>query len=314
MPGTFGVVELDGYDLIGDVHGHADKLVLLLTRMGYEERNGAWQHEKRQAIFVGDLVDRGPGQIETVRIARAMVERGSALVVAGNHEFNAIAWHRGLREKSDKNRSQHEGFLNEVGAGSIDHELLIDWFLTLPLWLDLGDLRVVHACWDSNSIDVISHQTGPRNSLTEELVVAASQNESAEWIAIENLLKGPEVVLAPHPPYLDKGGHERKYARWKWGDPAAVSLRAGALIPRGTTTALGAVYPELPDDILEEPPVAAYRDTVPVFFGHYWFTGTPQPESDYAACVDYSAGKGGPLVAYRWSGEPRLVAEGFVST
>lgn len=48
------------YDIIGDVHGHASALAALLTRLGYRETRGAWRHPDRQAIFVGDLIDRGP--------------------------------------------------------------------------------------------------------------------------------------------------------------------------------------------------------------------------------------------------------------
>jgi hypothetical protein len=43
-----------------------------------------------------------------------------------------------------------------------------------------------------------------------------------------------------------------------------------------------------------------------VIFGHYWFTGTPAVISPRVACVDYSAAKDGPLVAYRWDGESEL--------
>jgi hypothetical protein len=50
----------------------------------------------------------------------------------------------------------------------------------------------------------------------------------------------------------------------------------------------------------------------PVFFGHYWLTGTPSLQSQRHACVDYSAGKGGPLVAYRYESEPDLSPERFV--
>lgn len=48
--------------------------------------------DERQAIFVDDLIDRGPKQIESVRIARAMVTADSAQIVLGNHEFNADAY------------------------------------------------------------------------------------------------------------------------------------------------------------------------------------------------------------------------------
>jgi hypothetical protein len=50
----------------------------------------------------------------------------------------------------------------------------------------------------------------------------------------------------------------------------------------------------------------------PVFFGHYWLTGSIELQSIRCACVDYSAGKGGPLVAYRFDGETELAVEKFV--
>ena len=80
-----------GYDVIGDVHGHAAKLENLLRRMEYSDASGVWRHDSRTAIFVGDLIDRGPAQLATVAIARRMIEAGSAQAVMGNHEFNAIA-------------------------------------------------------------------------------------------------------------------------------------------------------------------------------------------------------------------------------
>ena len=88
---------------------------------------------------MGDLVDgQGERQVDTVRIARAMVDSGAALIVAGNHEFNAVAWHLGEREHSDKNLRQHERFLAEVEEGSALHDDLVGWFKGLPLWLEVA--------------------------------------------------------------------------------------------------------------------------------------------------------------------------------
>jgi hypothetical protein len=83
----------NAYDVIGDIHGHAEALTALLIKMGYEERNGAWRHPERKVIFLGDFVDLGPRQVDTVMIARRMVEAGAALAVMGNRELNAIAWY-----------------------------------------------------------------------------------------------------------------------------------------------------------------------------------------------------------------------------
>jgi hypothetical protein len=139
-----------GVDVIGDVHGHADRLRTLLARLGYEQRQGVWGHRERTAVFVGDLIDRGPGQLDTLRLVRAMVEAGTAQIVLGNHEFNAVAYATVHPERLDycrphdaKHREQHQAFLAEVDFGSSLHRSIIDWFMTIPMWLDLDGLRVV---------------------------------------------------------------------------------------------------------------------------------------------------------------------------
>src|SRR5215212_8344071 len=70
------------FDIIGDVHGCFDELVELLAKLGYSERPvGAWGHDERKAIFVGDLVDRGPKIPEVVRLVMESVKAGTALCV-----------------------------------------------------------------------------------------------------------------------------------------------------------------------------------------------------------------------------------------
>lgn len=138
------------YDIVGDVHGQADKGGSAACDGLPSSCAGAYRHPTRKAIFVGDFIDRGPRQVDTYRLARNMVEADSALAILGNHEFNAIAWHlpdpdgvdsgHFLRprhgELGVKNRHQHSVFLGEV-EGTPLHAEIIDWFLTLPLWLDL---------------------------------------------------------------------------------------------------------------------------------------------------------------------------------
>jgi hypothetical protein len=70
---------------------------------------------------------------------------------------------------------------------------------------------------------------------------------------------------------------------------------------------------ELPDKPLDGREIPRYTAEVPVIVGHYWQTGTPTLLGPKAACVDYSAGAGGPLVAYRWHGEADLDASHFVA-
>lgn len=315
----------EGYDVIGDVHGHAEPLESLLRVMGYVHRRGAWRHPSRQAVFVGDLVDRGPGQLEVLRMARGMVEAGSARIVLGNHEYNAVAYATGdpdspghfLRphhgNAGPKNIRQHEAFIGAVGGlHTPEHLAVIDWFRTIPLWLDLGGLRVVHACWHGPSMAVLQPLTGPDHTLTDDLVVASSRRGTPAYDAIEVLLKGPEVELGETYGYHDKEGTWRTRARHRWWDPAAVTLRDAALIPPNATGKDAEPVPSLPERPVPDR-LDPYDGDVPVIVGHYWESGTPTVWHAKVACVDYSVAKGGELVAYRWSGEDVLVDDNFVA-
>ena len=81
-----------GYDIIGDIHGHARTLEALLETLGYSLVDGAYRHPTRKVVFLGDFIDRGPSQRGVIRIVRPMIDGGHALAVMGNHEFNAIAY------------------------------------------------------------------------------------------------------------------------------------------------------------------------------------------------------------------------------
>ena len=222
-----------GYDVIGDIHGQADKLEALLGKLGYQETGGAWRHPERQAIFVGDFVDRGPAQVRAVNTVRRMVDAGSARAVMGNHELNAIAWHTPhpeqpgeyLRPRShpswgERNRQQHAAFLAEVEHLPSLHAEIIDWFLTLPLWLDLPGLRVVHACWHTSFLDWLGPHLHEGRFLTRELMVAATDEPSdraekdnatpSVFKAVEALTKGIEIPLPDGHQFVDKDGHVRR--------------------------------------------------------------------------------------------------------
>ncbi len=317
-----------GYDVIGDIHGCADDLEALLTRMGYDVRGAAYRHPSRTAIFVGDLIDRGPHQLRVLQTVKAMVDAGSARMVLGNHEFNALAydteWPAGsgkfLRPHDDpdhpwsaKNEAQHAEFLRQV-VGEERAEYLA-WFRRQPLWLDLGDIRVVHACWHAESIAVLTEALGGDRIASDEQLARASTAGDPVYEAVETLLKGPEISLVGHgqPAYLDKDGHSRKQARLRWWDHTAATLADLAEISGTFTTEHGEPYPALPG--IEVSQDYVYDGRVPVFYGHYWRQDEPQhlhDWTDYAACVDFSAVKGGSLTAYRWSGETRIVVDNYV--
>lgn len=315
-----------GYDIIGDVHGCATQLEALLVELGYrpDAPDGAYRHPDRTAIFVGDLIDRGSEQLRVLEVAKAMSDAGTARVVMGNHEFNAIAYATEwpadsgeyLRKHTAKNDDQHQAFLEQVtGAPRAQY---LAWFWSLPLWLDLGDIRVVHACWHPDSMSIVQSELGgDRFTCLDQLIRATTKGDPL-YDAVEVLLKGPEISLTDHgqPKYRDKGGQLRKRARLRWWGEAASSLRELALVEGNFTTEDGAPYPPLPDLPVQDGSAPyVYDEPVPVFFGHYWRRGTPEHLVDWTAqtaCLDFSAVKGEPLTAYRWTGERELRAGNFV--
>jgi protein phosphatase len=143
--------ETGPFDVIGDVHGCRAELEQLLTTMGYEiERDGAARpvnarHPDRRAIFVGDLVDRGPDTPGVLRLVMGMVKAGTALCVSGNHEAKLnkalqgrnVRLNHGLPETMEQLASEPEAFRAEVARfidGLISHYVL-----------DGGRLVVAHA-------------------------------------------------------------------------------------------------------------------------------------------------------------------------
>lgn len=306
------------YDIIGDIHGHARPLNALLQRLGYIKLDEVYTHpEGRQVIFLGDFIDRGPQILETLVIAKAMVDAGTALVVMGNHEFNALAYHtkhptenRYLRTHSDKNKKQHQATLD-----ALDHSQLayyLSWFATLPTHLDLGNLRVVHACWDPTQLAHITQAFSNHDSFDTDLLTAASNPHDALFHAIETVLKGPEAQLPPGYTYQDKEGNVRHRIRIKWYEPFIDQTIAQYMMPPKTP-------PDPKLDIPLDLPADTHRNGYPVsdppvFVGHYWMPSkSPAPLTANVTCVDYSVAKHGLLVAYRFNGESTLDVSNYVA-
>lgn len=303
-----------GYDVIGDIHGHADKLGALLQTMGYARRGSVWTAPAgRKAVFVGDLIDRGPAQIEVLSTVREMVEAGQAHCVLGNHEFNAIGYvtprrdgEGFLRRHTEDKVAQHAEFLKQVGEGSARHMEWVDWFRTLPPVLDLGGLRVVHAWWHEPYVQMIESAYWRDGRIDENFLHAAYDKSRPEWAAMEGLTKGQEIDLPDGHVYLDHSGTPRDNMRTKWWLEGRGGFQEVGIVPGDPKSML----PDLP---LPAHYVGGEPEGSPILVGHYWFSGQPQIQSRKVAVVDWSAAKHGPLVAYRWSGEQELSDANFVA-
>ncbi|WP_371497053.1 polynucleotide kinase-phosphatase [Kitasatospora sp. NBC_00374] len=140
------------FDIVGDIHGCRSELETLLTRLGYtltRDELGrpvdAAHPEGRTAVFVGDLVDRGPDTPGVLRLVMGMVAAGHAICVPGNHENKLgrqmagrkVTVSHGLQESLDQLAAEPEEFRVQVRAFMRD---LVSHYL-----LDGGDLVVCHA-------------------------------------------------------------------------------------------------------------------------------------------------------------------------
>jgi polynucleotide kinase-phosphatase len=141
--------ELTGpFDIIGDVHGCRSELQTLLRKLGWTldpDGGGASHPEGRTAVFVGDLVDRGPDTPGVLRLVMGMVATGTALCVSGNHEQKLaralhgrkVATSHGLQQSLDQLAAESDDFRRNAHAfidGLISH-----------YELDGGNLVVAHA-------------------------------------------------------------------------------------------------------------------------------------------------------------------------
>jgi hypothetical protein len=253
------------FDVLGDVHGMIRTLDAMLEHLGYRRAGTSWHHDEgRTLISLGDLIDRGPDPLACVERIAALAEAGCAHMVIGNHELNALHYLDGLREHSAKNRAQFETTLIQIEAGPARWERARAFIESQPthMLLDEGRLRVVHAYWDELTLA----RMPVRLDAVEHIEASAAGGELEQ--AFELCIKGPEEQC---PRYRDYGGQWRTTRRIPW-------------------------WNEYPADVPK------------VVFGHYWF---PWPENtpghpswagpgSNAACLDFRAGRGGPLVALRY--------------
>lgn len=203
------------FDIIGDVHGCGDELEELLGKLGYEKNGVAegymaaplYAHPQgRKAIFVGDLVDRGPRCLDVVKIVYNMVKNGSALCVPGNHDMKFM---RKLRGKDVQITHGLAQTLAEVEALPAEHkeqfckeamDFLDD--LVSHYMLDGGKLVVAHARLKQEMQGRGSGQVrdfclyGETTGESDEFGLPVRYNWAAEY-------RGPAAVVYGHTPVLE---------------------------------------------------------------------------------------------------------------
>ncbi len=308
---------IHGYDLIGDVHGCDATLERLLCDLGYRKQRGVYRHRSRQAIFVGDIIDRGPRIREALHRVHDMVECGAAKVVMGNHEYYALAYNTPAPADSGRryvreHLPQHDRLIAETHEQFANHSQdwrdFLGWFMHWPLFLEFDDFRVVHACWDEQLIGEFRRRY-PNHCMDDDFLLETCDRKSFASRVIQRLTRGTDMRLPDGMDMTSADGYVRCYFRTKFWAESPQTYRDIVFQPD-----------PLPDSVIDQPLNERQQQRVlsygaeerPLFFGHYWLQGRPEPLTPNLACLDYSAVKYGRMVAYRMDGEQTLDRNKFV--
>ena len=209
--------DVDGpFDIIGDVHGCCEELVELLTELGYQSSSQSiessidgmnyFHPEGRIAIFLGDIVDRGPRILDTFKLIYNMVKAGTALCVPGNHDIKLMRKLRGkdvqivhglaetLKEIDALPAETQKQFIDTI-AEFIDN--LVSHYV-----LNKGKLVVAHAGLKQEMQGRGSGKVrefcmyGETTGETDEFGLPVRYNWAAEY-------RGPAMVVYGHTPVPD---------------------------------------------------------------------------------------------------------------
>ena len=301
------------YDIIGDVHGHAQLLKKLLLELGYEKTPEGYSHPNRKAVFVGDFINRGPQIKKTIHIIRKMVENGNALAILGNHEINVIIAY--LKDKKEnplvkpllKNFISGLKTFNEFIDAPEEWQDHLRWLRTLPLFLELDGIRIVHACWSEKAINFMKNNL-PQGKIKKEIFRKIYKNPGSEWATNFWLLtKGMQFNMPGDLKIINnKGISPRSFRMRWWENPMGktfeeISFESKFHLPEYT----------IPQEILPES--LPYPEDAPiVFFGHYCRGNGPHIIKPNICCLDTCIAGSKMLLAYRWHGESILKPENLI--
>lgn len=295
------------YDIIGDVHGNAGLLGKCLVRMGYRKSNNSFSHPERKAVFVGDFINRGHESRKTLHIIRSMTENGDAYAILGNHEIYAIIY--SLKQSNGISIAKNDNELSYTVSNTLiefskypeEWKSFRKWLRTLPLYLDFGSVRVVHACWDNSSIGLLNEaligQRIEKSVFREIYRNPSSRIGKAVW----QTTKGIDFVF-PHDIRIkdNKGVFHRSFRMNWWDSPAGktfeqISFESKFRFPDYTVPA--EILPEI-DPYPEDAPI--------VFFGHYCRRNGPHILRSNVCCLDSCIASSKVLTSYSYNGEIEL--------
>ncbi len=255
-------------DIVGDIHGEIDALNALLAHLGYDERGD--HPDGRRLVFVGDLVDRGPDSPAVLNQVRALVEAGHAQCIIGNHELNLLRddeKHGNSWWTAPDKETEHP--MQKITRSAKAE--LTRWLETLPLALEREDLRVVHACWNDASVELLRELNGPdwhiadlyadyQRELYEKMAELRFMNQvKKEWAQFGPRLADPDwdAQFMPFKAELDR--------RSQMDNPISV-LTSGEEETADAPFWAGGRWRMVSRVKWWE----RYDADIPVVFGHYW--------------------------------------------
>ena len=268
-------------DVIGDVHGEIGALSTLLARLGYD---GNGNHpENRKLVFVGDLVDRGPNSIAVFELVRRFVKQKNAQTILGNHELNLLVpdpdepsrpkfkhgnyWFHGDPENmitKDKYQRKSWPIQFQRLAKKKDRQRIQKFFRKLPIALENEHIRIIHACWDTPSVENLRNDE--RTALE---IYHYYKNGIAEKLApLKQKLSNEDLSL-----------QERNSIQQKI-DLTSQNENPIKILTSGKEEASGKYYTGGKDRVTRRTKWwDKYNEEPYVVFGHYW--RTLPPTADY---------------------------------
>jgi len=227
------------FDIIGDVHGCYDELIELLNKLGYDT-TGADRivpPPGRKAIFLGDLIDRGPKTPEVLHLVMSMVTSGVALCVPGNHDIKLLRKLRGKNVQITHGLAQSLEQLEAIPAMLPTVERFIDSLIGHYV-LDEGRLVVAHAGMKERYIGRASGRVrefalyGETTGENDEFGLPVRYNWAAEYRGFPHVVYGhtpvPEADWLNRTINIDTGcvfGGKLTALRWPEKEIISVAAR-----------------------------------------------------------------------------------------
>jgi hypothetical protein len=308
--------KIDGYDIIGDVHGHATELKGLLNSLGYkEDENGCFSHasKSRMAIFLGDVIDKGDEQFETIDIVKKMQESGNAKFVLGNHEMDLLLYYTNDAKtgtyygKSNEKIATKTACFRDAFKGRLKERAeVLKWLEKQPLFLknegkdvfsfseassftlpnntdsielkpnDTKGFNAIHASWNTQALKQLDKFLEKDNHVSKSFWKNAIKENSPEKQLLQSILEGETIDVG------------KKEARVNWLDnDSSSSLADKALIT------------DKKKRKVEDKNIDTYtysKDEPFVFFGHY--SKDEKPHGKNGICIDGAIAKEKKLIAY----------------